>query len=70
MSLETSCGTVSDAPHPSCTQPTHMGPRNCRLRGFGISRADAEGRISEFRSAWYRRMDDLARSKLTDSQFH
>jgi hypothetical protein len=40
-----------------------------RLRRFGIGRAEAEARVSEFRSAWYRRMDELARSKLTDSQF-
>jgi beta-glucosidase/6-phospho-beta-glucosidase/beta-galactosidase len=40
-----------------------------RLRSWGVPREDAAARIGECRSAWRTRIDDLARSQLTDPQF-
>jgi beta-glucosidase/6-phospho-beta-glucosidase/beta-galactosidase len=40
-----------------------------RLRSWGVAREDAAARIAECRAAWRARMDDLARSQLTDAQF-
>jgi beta-glucosidase len=40
-----------------------------RLRSWGVARADAAARIAECRTAWRARVDDLARSQLTDAQY-
>lgn len=40
-----------------------------RLRSWGVARADAATKIAECRSAWRTRIDDLARSQLTDEQY-
>lgn len=40
-----------------------------RLRSWGVAREDAAARIAECRAAWRRRIDDLARSQLTDEQY-
>jgi beta-glucosidase len=40
-----------------------------RLRSWGVAREDAAARIAECRTVWRERMDDLARSQLTDEQF-
>jgi len=39
-----------------------------RLRSWGVAREDAAAKIAECRSAWRIRIDDLARSQLTDDQ--
>lgn len=39
-----------------------------RLRSWGVAREDAASRIAECRSAWRERIDDLARSQLTDAE--
>jgi beta-glucosidase/6-phospho-beta-glucosidase/beta-galactosidase len=39
-----------------------------RLRSWGVSREDAAARIADCRTAWRARVDDLARSQLTDAQ--
>jgi beta-glucosidase len=40
-----------------------------RLRSWGVPREEAAARIAECRTAWRTRIDDLARSQLTDPQF-
>ncbi len=40
-----------------------------RLRSWGVGREGAAAKIAECRVAWRTRMDDLARSQLTDAQF-
>ena len=40
-----------------------------RLRSWGVSREDAAAKIAECRKAWRSRIDDLARSQLTDEQY-
>ena len=40
-----------------------------RLRSWGVAREDAATRIAECRAAWRTRVDDLARSQLTDEEF-
>lgn len=40
-----------------------------RLRSWGVARQDAAAKIAECRTAWRARVDDLARSQLTDEQF-
>jgi len=40
-----------------------------RLRSWGVAREDAAARIAECRAAWRARIDDLARSQLTDEQY-
>lgn len=40
-----------------------------RLRSWGVKREDAPAKIAECRAAWYTRMDDLAKSQLTDEQY-
>lgn len=40
-----------------------------RLRSWGVVREDAAARIAECRAAWRARIDDLARSQLTDEQY-
>jgi beta-glucosidase/6-phospho-beta-glucosidase/beta-galactosidase len=40
-----------------------------RLRSWGVAREEAAAKIAECRTAWRGRMDDLARSQLTDEQF-
>jgi beta-glucosidase/6-phospho-beta-glucosidase/beta-galactosidase len=40
-----------------------------RLRSWGVAREDAAARIGECRTAWRARVDDLARSQLTDEEF-
>jgi len=40
-----------------------------RLRSWGVARQDAVARIAECREAWRTRVDDLARSQLTDEEF-
>ena len=40
-----------------------------RLRSWGVAREDAAARIAECRVAWRARIDDLARSQLTDEQY-
>lgn len=40
-----------------------------RLRSRGVAREDVATRIAECRSAWRSRLDDLARSQLTDEQY-
>src|SRR5262245_17161728 len=40
-----------------------------RLRSWGIEREDVAATMAECRSAWRTRIDDLARSQLTDEQF-
>ena len=40
-----------------------------RVRSWGVAREDAAAKIAECRTAWRTRVDDLARSQLTDEQF-
>jgi len=40
-----------------------------RLRSWGVARDDAAAKIAECRRAWRSRVDDLARSQLTDEQY-
>ncbi|MGE5460153.1 MAG: family 1 glycosylhydrolase [Solirubrobacterales bacterium] len=40
-----------------------------RLRSWGVAREDAAAKIAECRAAWRARVDDLARSQLTDVQY-
>ena len=40
-----------------------------RVRQHGIEKDAIDEGMEEFRSAWYRRIDPLARSKLTDRQY-
>jgi hypothetical protein len=40
-----------------------------RLRSWGVARKDAAARIAECKAAWRARVDDLARSQLTDEEF-
>ncbi len=40
-----------------------------RLRSWGVAREDAAAKIAECREAWRTRVDDLARSQLTDEQY-
>ena len=40
-----------------------------RLRNWGVAREDAPAKIAEHRMKWRERMDDLARSQLTDEQY-
>jgi beta-glucosidase len=40
-----------------------------RVRSWGVAREDAAAKIAECRAAWRLRVDDLARSQLTDEQF-
>lgn len=40
-----------------------------RLRSWGVAREDAATKISECRAAWRSRVDDLAKSQLTDQQY-
>ena len=40
-----------------------------RLRSWGVAREDAAAKIAECRAAWRTRVDDLARSQLTDEQY-
>jgi beta-glucosidase len=40
-----------------------------RLRSWGVAREDAAAKIAECKAAWRGRVDDLARSQLTDEQF-
>jgi beta-glucosidase/6-phospho-beta-glucosidase/beta-galactosidase len=40
-----------------------------RLRSWGVAREDAAAKIAEGRAAWRSRVDDLARSQLTDEQY-
>lgn len=40
-----------------------------RLRSWGVPREQAMSRIDDCRTAWRTRIDDLARSQLTDEQF-
>ena len=40
-----------------------------RLRSYGVKREDVAEKIGELRAAWRERMDDLARSQLTDAQY-
>jgi beta-glucosidase/6-phospho-beta-glucosidase/beta-galactosidase len=40
-----------------------------RLRSWGVVREDAAARIAECRAAWRTRVDDLARSQLSDDEF-
>ena len=40
-----------------------------RLRSWGVACEDAAAKIAECKAAWLERMDDLARSQLTDHQY-
>jgi beta-glucosidase len=40
-----------------------------RLRSWGVAREDAAAKIAECRAAWRSRVDDLAKSQLTDDQY-
>jgi beta-glucosidase/6-phospho-beta-glucosidase/beta-galactosidase len=40
-----------------------------RLRSWGVAREDAAAKIAECRSEWRTRVDDQARSQLTDEQY-
>jgi beta-glucosidase/6-phospho-beta-glucosidase/beta-galactosidase len=40
-----------------------------RLRRWGVAREDAAAKIAECRAAWRARVDDLAKSQLTDEQY-
>jgi beta-glucosidase/6-phospho-beta-glucosidase/beta-galactosidase len=40
-----------------------------RLRSWGVAREDAAAKIAECRAAWRARVDDLAKSQLTDQQW-
>lgn len=40
-----------------------------RLRSWGVAREDAPAKIAECRAAWRTRIDDLARSQLTDAEY-
>jgi len=40
-----------------------------RIRSFGVRKTDVENKVAEYRSVWYNRMNELAKSKLTDLQF-
>lgn len=40
-----------------------------RLRSWGVARQDAATKIAECRATWRGRMDDLARSQLSDEQY-
>ncbi len=40
-----------------------------RLRSWGVKREDVSAKIAECRAVWRRRMDELAKSQLTDEQY-
>ena len=40
-----------------------------RLRSWGVARADAAAKIAECRAAWRSRLDEVAKSQLTDEQY-